>query len=148
MATSVVPSVRKKLRDRLRARPNLSRVQVSLGKPWPPENEFIAIRDVRPHDQRQAGMRTAPHPREEEFTLHVLVSVIQGGHADSEAVVDRAYALAAELEQEIRDDMTIGGALTNGWAQVEGLELEDIGPNDDGIREARVHARVACRARI
>ena len=148
MATSVVPTVRKKLRDQLKARAALARVQITTGNPQSPDAEYVALLGADEHEQRQAGMRSAPHPREEDFVLQVRISVVQAGHADSESVVDRAFALAAELENEIRDDMTIGGSLGNGWAEIEGLPFEDLGPNEEGLREARIHARVHCRARI
>ncbi len=143
-ATSVVPATRKKLREQLRARAALARVQVTTGKPQAPDREYIAVLGAETHRQEQAAMGTTAHPRREDFELALVISVVQAGHPDSDAVVDRVFVLVAELENQLRDDQTIGGNVE--YAEVSELPFEDLGPNDDGFREARVHARVRCRA--
>jgi len=143
-ATSVLPATRKKLRDQLKARAALARVQITTGKPQAPDSEYIAILGAPAHRQEHAAMGTTLHPRREDFELALVVSVVQAGHPDSDAVVDRAFVLAGELENQLRDDQTIGGNVE--YAEVSELPFEDLGPNDEGFREARIHARVRCRA--
>lgn len=148
MATSVVPTVLTTLKTRLQARAGLTGVQITEGYPLQPDLEFIALLDADPHDQEAAGQRSQPHAREESFVLVIEINVVRTGDADAAQTTDRAYALAAELENELRTDMTIGGSLGNGWAVVEGLPLFTAGPDGQGRREAAIRARVRCRARI
>lgn len=139
------------LQTLLEARPGLAGVQITDGYPWQPAGDYVAIVDADPHEQRTAGLRTAPHPREEEFTLHVHISALRKGDDDHVLVTARAYALAAELENELRNDPTIGGSLggsNSGWAVVVGLPVHKYGPNTEGLREAVIDARIQCRARI
>jgi hypothetical protein len=148
MATSVVPAVMAALKGLLIARSGLSGVQVTTGLPMTASTDYVAIMDAIPHVQRTAGARTAPQPREEEFDLVVLISAIRKGDDDGTEVVNRAYAIAAELESEIRNDLTINASLGNGWATVTALPMTQRGPNTDGEREALIEANVSCRARI
>lgn len=151
MASSVVPTVFTTLKTQLQARAGLAGVQITEGFPLQPDLEYIAIADADPHEQTSAGQRATPHPREENFVLIVVISVVRVADTDAAEVVDRAYALAAELENELRNDPTIGGSLggvNSGWAVVEGLPLTTWGPDGQGRREALIQARVRCKARI
>jgi hypothetical protein len=147
--TSVVPAVKRALKHVLDDRPGLAGVLISWGTPYPADiPEYIWIGNVEPHEQSPSGMRTAPHSREETFSLNVQISVLQTGTEDHELVTERAYELAAEIEDALRDDMTINGSLGNGWAQVGGLPLEERGPDENATRESVINARIDCRARI
>jgi hypothetical protein len=126
----------------------LAGVQITEGYPLQPDVDFIAILDADPHEQDPAGQRPSPKAAEETFTLIVEISAVRIGDTDAAEVIDRAYVLAAELENELRTDMTIGGSLPNGWALIEGLPLNTVGPSGEGRREAIIRARVRCRARI
>jgi len=136
------------LGDILRADTALGGVQIVDGLPMSPQAEFVAILDAQPHEQRAAGMRATPHPREEEFTLTLHISVVRRGDASHEKATARAYEIAAVIEDALRSDLTINGSLGNGWATVDGLPLTKFGPNRDGEREAVILAQVGCRARI
>lgn len=136
------------LKTQLQARVGLAGVQITEGFPLQPDLEYIAIADADPHEQTSAGQRSTPHPREESFVLVVVISVVRIGDADAAEVVDRAYALAAEVENELRNDPTIAASLGTGWAVVEGLPLTTWGPDGQGRREALIQARLRCRARI
>lgn len=148
MATSVVPTVLTTLKTRLQARAGLTGVQITEGYPRQPAGEYMAILHAEPHEQKAAGMSATPHPREEHFTITAEISVVRKGDTDHAEVTDRAYALAAEIENDLRDDPTIGSSLGNGWAVVEGLPLTTAGPTGEGLREAVIRPRIACRARI
>lgn len=148
MATSVVPAAFVALQALLEARAGLEGVQVTDGYPTQPEAEYIALLDAEPHEQRTAGMRATPHAREEEFVMLVAVSALRKGDDDHAIVTARAYELAAEMENALRNDPTIGGSLGNGWATVVGLPVRKHGPDNDGRREALIEARISCRARI
>ena len=147
MPVSVTYAVMSALKTRLAARAGLAGVQIVIGTPWQPEADYIAIHEADPHDQRPAGMRALPGPREEEFWLGVMVSSIRKGDADHSEAVARAYTLAAELEDELGDDPTINASLGGGWAQIDGLPVTTHWL-EDGTREARIAGRVKCRSRI
>jgi len=148
--TSAVPRVKGELVRLLAARPGLHDVEVSYGWPHPADMpDLIALLDAEEHTQRPAGSRGASaHPREEDFDLQVLVIASMTGVADHRPVTERAYQLLAELEDELRDDMTLNTALGNGWAQVKSAPLQEFGPSPELRRESWIDARVHCKARI
>lgn len=149
METSRVPAVMTTLKALLQARPALAGVQITDGRPWQPDSEYIAILDAEPHEQEAAALARTRQPRNEEFTLQVEINVARSGDADHTEIVARAYALAAELENELRQDVTLGGALgPSGWALIAGLPIVKGGPDSGGARDASIFARIACRARI
>ena len=136
------------LKAALAARAGLAGVQITLGLPYEPEGDFIALTDVEPSEQTAAGQRSTPHKREESFVLVVEISALRLGDADHTEAIQRAYVLLAELEDELRTDLTIDNSILNGWAVVEGVPMNTIGPGGEGRREALIRARVRCRARI
>lgn len=146
-SVSVVPAVMAQLKTNLVARAGLSGIQITDGLPTTPEMELIAILDAHPHAQHVIAMRGSVQPREEEFTLTVLVSVVRAGDLDHAAVTARAYALAQEVENEILEDPTITASLgSNGFASVTGLPVRKNGPDSDIRREAKIEVEITCMA--
>ena len=150
VSTSVVPGFRRALQRMLEDRPALAGVVVSQGPPYPADiPEFVWIADIPEHEQRFAGQRPSPHAREEEFVQVVKISVLMAGLPSHEDCTDRAYALASEIEDALADDLTVGGSVRNGWVRVEGLPLEERGPEGEAlVRESLIEARLRVRARL
>jgi hypothetical protein len=140
---TTAPALKAKLRDVLAARVGLRDVKVSWGWPKAVRREMIVLGNVNESEQEYVVFRAGRKPREESYTLEVLVRVEQGTN-DQEPVTLRAYAIAAELEDALRADFTVGGVVRT--AEFESGDLEELG--DDGVRLALLNVRVHCKARI
>lgn len=142
MATSTVPTLKANLMTRLLARTGLTGVQVSYGIPLPdPQPEFIWLGDV---DGDQYFAALGHRAREEDYTLTVTVDVLRRD-SDQQSATERAYAIAAEIENELRDDPTVNGAVRT--AEIKGrMRLSER--HDDQAREAMLELSIYCQHRI
>lgn len=142
MATASIAALKAALITRLKARPGLAGVQVTWGIPSQDLNdEWIMVGDV---DGTQEAVHLGALRREEEYVLDIQVSVVRDMAADAQTTAERAFALAAEIEDELRTDPSVGGAVRE--AQVIGDGL--IEPADGSQREARIPLRIRARKRI
>lgn len=102
MATSTIPALKAALQSQLEARTGLIGVQVSYGYPGPlPEPEYIWLGDAHGSQQlATAGNRA----RDERYQLTVLIKTETSGldGAAQQTAVERAFALMAEIENELR----------------------------------------------
>lgn len=122
-------------------------VRTSYGPPLPdPGAEYIWVHGVPEHERRVQALRVAPHPIEEEYVLVVVINVLHGATSSHKGVVDRAYEILDVIETFLRSDLTVGGALTNGWAVITAAALRMAA--DDEKREAEITVQIRCRARI
>lgn len=118
-ATSTVPDVMKALYDDLTSltvphgqggghghgTPPLQGVRVNYGPALPdPGRESINLLGV---EGEQAWASLGKLSKDEVYTISVLIIVIREGQQTQEAV-ERAYTIAAEVEQLLREDVTIG----------------------------------------
>ena len=115
MPQSSVPTLKGNLLTRLKARSGFTGVSVTWGLPLNlEEKELVMLLDVE-GDQVTAAF--GQKRRNEEYQLTILISIM-GTRGDQQPASERAYALAAEIENELRDDPTVGGAVR--VAQVKG----------------------------
>jgi len=139
MATSTIPAVKAALVAGLEARPALNSVQVSYGPPLPnPSREMIWCGIATGQQDWQAM-----NLKGEQYELEVIVSVIREGQ-DMQAADERCFAIYAELENMLRADRTVGGAVA--LASVAGFELGEY--VTDSQRESTLTVQVACEAWI
>jgi hypothetical protein len=114
-ASSTVPEVMDALYDDLvsltqvgghgHSTPPLAGVRVNYGPALPdPGRESINILGV---EGEQSWASLGKLSKDEVYTITVLVIVIREGQQTKQAV-ERAYAIAAELEQLLREDVTLG----------------------------------------
>lgn len=108
MASSTVPDVMDALVDALEARtgsPNqLQGVRVNYGPPLPdPGRESINVLGV---EGEQVWASLGKLSKDEQYVISVLVIVIREGQ-QTKAAVERAYAIAAQIEDVLRDDPTL-----------------------------------------
>jgi hypothetical protein len=149
---SQIPAVRKALRDRLLARAGLADL-VTIGIPRViPAKDWVCIGDVE-GSQRSAtlGRGQAGSRREERFRVLIVVNVTRSNIETPEDVTDRAYDLAAEIEDELRESPSLGFDVVEDrgvyWANVVKTDLrEDAGTGDQ--RSSHVTVHVDCMARI
>lgn len=135
--TSSVPTLKSNLVAILQARAALSEVQVSYGPPLPnPGREFIWVGKAIGAQAWAAGGKT----KSEEYEQTVTIVVTHMG-VDMAAADARCFALMVELENALRTDTTVGGAVTD--ATVGGFELgEGV---DSESRESSLIVRIECR---
>jgi hypothetical protein len=142
MAASTIPALKAALVTSLSARAGLSGVQVVYGAPLPnPGREFVSIGGTRGQQSTAALGRYA---REEEYHLTVHVSALREGQ-DQQSCTERAFALAAEVEAQVRADPSVGGVVRT--AVIDGPFTLEEGATD-AHRTALVTLSILCTARI
>ena len=154
MASSTIPALKAALLARLQADAALAGVQVSWGIPFGElARECVILGDARAEDAtggRPGGQSTVAigtRAREERYLLELLVRVLKG--ASQQEVTERAFALAAAVEDSLRawagEAPPFGGVVR--WALVTGTPLEEF-PAANGERMAIVTVEVAAAERI
>jgi hypothetical protein len=140
MATSTIPALKTNLVAQLQARAALSQVQVSYGPPLPnPGREFIWCSTT-------AGSQvweTAAKGKLEEYDQRVVILVVREG-VNMQAADARCFALCAELENTLRTDPTVNGAVND--AYLGGFTLSEGA--GDSERESTLIVQIHCRAWI
>lgn len=89
-----------------------------------------------------------PRSREEVATLDLIISVYAGGD-DQQAVTERAYAMLATLEADLRSDYSVGNLVR--WATVSGHDLAEAPSVTDGVvvgRVAEIAATITYQQRV
>lgn len=142
MATSTIPTLKANLKTLLAARGGLSTVQINYGPPAiGMEREYIWLADVE-GEQQFAAMGTLNY---EEYDLEVIADVIREG-TDEQSATARCFAIQAELENQLRSDNTVGGAVSA--AQIGHFKLTENVTADGMTRTARLVTLVHCQAYI
>lgn len=142
MATSTVPAFKAALLTRLAARTGLSGVQVSYG--WPSgqvKRESMMLGGV---SGRQEFRTVGATQKMEEYTLTIYVNVIREGGALQQTADERALALMAEVEAELRSDLTVNNTVLT--AQLAGFDLEPMASAES--RQASLTLSIDVIARI
>lgn len=150
------PTFKAALLSRLQADAGLNGVQVTYGLPFPKalEREAIIVWGTRPEDPtggRSGGQSSAAlgaQKREERWVQEIVVTVVKPSRESQQTVTERAFAVAAEIEDSIRswgsESPAFGGNVR--WALVTDMRLEE--PANQEEREGRVTIDVACAERI
>lgn len=144
MPTSTVPVVMDALYDALTARQAgaLNGVRVNYGPALPdPGRESVNILNVE-GEQAWAGLGKLA--KDEVYTITVLVIVIREGQ-QTKSAVERAYVIAAEVEDVLGDDPTLGN--TCRVAAVDSPFDLEVGASDT-TRSALLTIGVRVEARI
>lgn len=141
--TSSIPSVKATLVSRLQARAGLAGVQVAYG--WPKgaiQKELVLVGGTK---GAQAWGPFGKRSKDEEYDLQVAVSVVFADGVQ-QAATERAFVIVGEIEQELRNDPTVGGIVR--LAAVEGNFSLDENVLGGLEREAFVEFSVHVDARI
>ena len=152
MASSTVPALKLQLRTNLAARAGLSGVQVTYGPPTPQPGwgndintvEYVWIGDVQ-GTQAFSIFNASGGQRDEEYDLKIWISVTKATSPDDyQTAGNRAFALMAEIENEVRADHTVTGTVQQ--AEVTGfIFIEDAKAE---MNEARLEVTVHVKALI
>ncbi len=158
MANTSIPLFKAALVTRLLADTALGAatpaVQVTYGIPFPadPQREWVMVGDIQ-GSWHQNYASIGQLKRDEEYSLMLLVSVIDDIASSQQVITERAFTIAAAIENSIR---SWGGpgvgdpwnkSTTNVWvAEVTGSQF--VEQANTKIREAAVTLQVTCKARI
>lgn len=151
---STIPTFKAALATHLAADGGLAGVQISYGLPFPsrPEREWVWLHDVDSWTQTAAAI--GRQKREETYRLRVLVSVMYEVRTTQQVTTERAFALAAVIENSIRlwgqganaADPFSYSATGVRYVEVTGDAF--IETADEKDREARVTLGLTVHARI
>lgn len=149
MAVSTAPVAQQNLLALLALRAGLSGVGLNWAAPvdadlYAPSGDDIYLGDVN-QTQEWAAINRTVLPKDEHYTLQVFAQAYRQGN-DPQGTATRAWALVAEIENQLRADPTINGAL-NRPAQVQST-LMSTKPADPQAWLAKATVQVACWARI
>ena len=148
--SSSIPAVKAALVARLSARPALAG-KVTWGIPRDtPRREWVVVSDVEGDQAPVTVGRGSLSRREERYRVLVVVSVIRSSVELPQTVTERLFELVAEVEDEVRQNPTLGlDPGTDGLylAQITKTDLtESVGDGSERQSVATVH--VSCMARI
>ena len=100
----------------------LAGVQLALGHPIDLQAEAVWVADDASSDQAHAATsQPGSEDRGETIELQAKCFVVRG-ELDYKTARDRALALAGEVEDAVRADRSLGGAVFD--AETQGLDLE------------------------
>ncbi len=138
---STAPTLKKKLYDALSTNADLSDITISYGAPTTGPREFIALGDISGTQEFAAlGKLT----KDETYTLSVFVSVLREGN-QQQTCTERCFAIASELEDYLRANPTVDGAVR--VAQLSSpFTLEEFA--SDQARQSLLTLGVEATARI
>lgn len=110
---SSAPAFKAALLALLQARSGLSGVTVSYGAPvtGAGAREFVALGDIDgSQEYATLGATAANRRKDETFTMTVYCSCLREGQQQQECT-ERAFALAAEVEDAVREDPEVSGTV-------------------------------------
>jgi len=141
VATNTITAMRAALITALAARAGLDGVQIGYGMPSGAlQREHILLGPV---DGTQEYRALGTARKFDDYTVSLFISVTREG-TNQQAADERALALMAEVESELRTDPTVGGTVLT--AEVSRYRLEPLA--SDTTREARITLDIQTRARI
>lgn len=125
----------------LSARAGLSGVQIVYGMPpGALQREHILLGPV---DGTQEYRALGTARKFDDYTVTLYITAMREG-TNQQAADERALAIMAEVEDEVRTDPTVGGTVLT--AEVSRYRLEPLA--GEGAREARITLDIQTRARI
>lgn len=149
MATSTIPTLKANLKaalDTLAATNGnaLHNVRISYGAPLPGDaREFVWLGDA---DGDQQWAAIGHQRREEDYQVTVTIFAAKEG-TDQQATTERAFAMAAAIETQLRSDPTVAGAVrVCGFGGQ--IKLEERASQDGKRRGALLDVTLTCKARI
>lgn len=110
MSSSSINAVIPALQTLLQARAGLTGVSITEGPAEPAlrdRKELIQILDAT-GDQTVHALNRVTQPRQEEYDLNVLISVVAATRSKQATIRARAFALLAEVEAQLRSDPSLG----------------------------------------
>jgi hypothetical protein len=149
--TSTIYAYETALAANLASRANLAGVQILTGPPSAGQaqhGEFLMLGNANATQTYKTFPYNAPTAKDETFTIDLLIDVVQAMNTDQSTVTARAFALLAEVENELRSNPSQGVAYVL-WSEVARSQRVEKAMNpDSGWRETLLRATVFVRARI
>jgi hypothetical protein len=132
----------------LQARPNLATVSVIEGPAEPSvrnREELILVLDAK-GQQSVRAINATTQPRNEEYDVAVLISVLGETRNDQATLRARCFALMAEIEAQLRSDVHLG--LVGVYASVVGHISYTARLISDSTRESAIDFDIHVTARL
>jgi hypothetical protein len=142
VATSTVSDFKAALLSRLQNRSGLSDVQITYG--WPNgavKRESIMLGGV---NGTQTFRTIGATQKMEEYALTVYITVIREGSGRQQNCDERALAIMAEIENELRLGITVNNTVLT--AELGAFDLQPMASAE--TREARLTVTINVMARI
>jgi hypothetical protein len=138
---STAPAFKAALLTALQARAGLSGVTISYGAALQGPREAIVLADISGSQEFAALGALA---KDETYNLDVYVSVLREGN-QQQACTERCFALAAEIEDELRTNVTMSGTVR--VAEITSpFQLEEYG--SDQARQSILSLGISATQRI
>lgn len=148
MSDSSINTVIPALQTLLLNRPGLAGVSITEGPAEPSvmaREELIQILDAV-GDQHVHALNKTTQPRQEEYDLSVVISVVGETRSDQATLRARAFALLAEITQQLRSDPSLGLA-GQVYAAIVGHIAYTARANDSS-RESAIDFNISVVARL
>lgn len=149
--TSTINAFEQALQANLKKRTGLSGVTITVGPPTAGElmvGEWLMLGNSTATQNYATFPYNAPTSRDETARIELLINVVQAINADHTVVNNRAYALLAEVENELRSNPSQG--VTNVlWAEIApSMRVQKQMNPDAGWRETLITSQIKLRSRI
>ena len=138
---STAPAFKAALLTALQARTGLSGVTLSYGVPLGSPREFIALADL---SGSQEFATLGALRKDETYVLDVYVSVLREGN-QQQTCTERCFAIAAEIEDELRTNVTMSGTVRVAELQ-QPFNLEELA--SDQARQSILSLGIQATERI
>lgn len=149
---STIPFFRDALERALAARAGLAGVAICDGRPAPDvlaSEEFIALMEVE-FDITPVTMQRLTQPRQEDYTQHCYVSVVGSTRDDQVTLGSRAFAIYAEILDQLRSTVHLEGFYLGGGQIAAAVASSGTyhPKADDTAREATIEFGIHVTARL
>ncbi len=144
-SSSPLATLRTNLQTQLRARAGLTGVTVMRHSVPPdqlPDSEHIML--LAAAARQEFAAHGASHLEEAQLDFRIRARKPGAGETVADAAEDRALALLAEVETQLRDDATVNGAVMVAWVAEYGIE-PDVEP---GHRICTITGTIAWKAHL
>lgn len=149
--TSTINAFEQALQANLKARVGLNGVTVTVGPPTVGElniGEWLMLGNSTAGQNYKTFPYNAPTSKDETARIDLLINVVQAINNDHTALNNRAFALLAEVENELRSNPSQGVPYVL-WAEVaENMRVEKNMNSQSGWRETLIVAQIKLRSRI
>ena len=139
---SAIPATKSALKTVINAASTVKVDYGDAGETARKERIWLGPTDIG--NDEPVSMKSGRRRLQEEFVIHVMVEVIS--KSTPEASETRVFEIAADVEDAIASDFTLGGVENLLWALVDGKELDTSEHPDRPMSVLDI--RVACTAQL
>lgn len=144
--TSMVPTVKRRLIELLRAVAAFSKIQIEYSPPGKPESETIFLgRTTGAHEV--AGFKAGRKPRDERFTMNLHIEVTIPDAEDGAEAEARTFEILTVVENLLAETPRLGFEPSEFTAATGGSWESASAPAQRGW-DAAIRYEIECHARL